>query len=535
MELKEYASKRTFDSTPEPQPSAESGTGGHRFVVQKHAARVVHYDLRLEVGGVLKSWSVPRGPSLDPSAKRLAVRVEDHPLEYREFEGIIPEGNYGAGGVIIWDRGRYHHPAARDEGESDRLMQDGLRNGNVKFVLEGEKLRGAFALARAGSGGTSWLLMKKKDAAATQDDILRENRSVASHRTLAELIASAAAPAFRRRKLGQVRLHEAREQDDLRDAPPGPAPRDVRPMLASAAEAAFDHPDWLFEVKWDGFRAVAGIRNGAVSLSSRNGISLNAKFPAIVDALREFGADAVLDGEIVVTNDAGVPDFQMLQRYREMQRGRLLYAVFDLLHFEGRDLTGLPLIRRKGFLQQVLPQGGRLRFSDHIVQDGILFFEAAREKGLEGIVAKFAHSVYEPGRRTQQWLKVRTRQTQDAVIAGFTEPRGGRPYFGSLVLGVFEGEKVVYIGHAGSGYSATDLREIRGLLEPLVRTECPFDPAPESSAAVTWVRPELVCEVAFSGWTQDGVLRQPVFLRLRQDKDPRDAVREGALRPDETK
>ncbi len=385
----------------------------------------MHYDLRLEMEGVLKSWAVPKGPSLDPSLKRLAVMVEDHPLDYKDFEGVIPESNYGAGSVIIWDRGFYHHPSTRDEKESEKLLLDGLGKGNLKFVLEGEKLRGEFALVRTGKDGKSWLLLKKKDRDPVKEDILTQNRSVVSHKTLEEMLeADSSEKSFQQSKQNQIRLHEAMEMEDLKDAPLGPMPHAVQPMLATVARGPFDHPDWIFEVKWDGYRAVAEIRDKDVSLYSRNGISFNRKFSPVVDALRKFGFDAVLDGEVVMVDDQGRPDFQMLQHYQESGRGHLLYCVFDLLYFQGHDLTNLPLLRRKEFLKKILPSSPRIRYSDHVRKEGILFYRVAREKGLEGIVAKHSQGAYEAGTRSGQWLKIKTRLTQEGVIAGFTEPGG---------------------------------------------------------------------------------------------------------------
>jgi len=533
MELKEYASKREFEKTPEPKPGHAHEGARLMFVVHKHAARALHYDLRLELDGVLKSWAVPRGPSLDPSLKRLAVMVEDHPLDYKEFEGVIPEGNYGAGSVIIWDRGFYHHPSTRDENESEKLLLDGLRKGNMKFVLEGEKLLGEFALVKTGKDGKSWLLLKKKDRNATRGDILKENRSVVSHKTLEEMLEARPQESFRQKKVNQIRLHEAMESDDLKDAPIKPMQQGIKPMLATMIKEPFDHPDWIFEVKWDGYRAIAEIREGTVSLYSRNGISFDKKFFPIVESLRKFGFDTVLDGEIVVVDDQGRPDFQKLQHYQYHGSGHLLYYVFDLLYFRGHDLTDLSLLRRKELLKKILPSGPNIRFSDHVRKEGVLFYTVVKEKGLEGIIAKHAQSPYEAGRRSRQWLKVKTRLTQEGVIAGFTEPGGGRKHFGALILGVVEGNELMYIGHVGGGFTEKDLKDIHEQLVPLIQNECPFNVKPETNAPVTWVKPEMVCEVSLSGWTGDAIMRQPVFLRLREDKAAYEVVREKPLKSDE--
>ena len=527
--LREYAAKREFEKTPEPTPGLRPSGDRLMFVVHKHAARALHYDLRLELEGVLKSWAVPKGPSLDPSLKRLAVMVEDHPLDYKDFEGVIPEGSYGAGSVIIWDRGFYHHPSGRNQDEGEKLLLEGLRKGDLKFVLEGEKLHGEFALVRMKKDAKSWLLLKKKDRNATQGDILKENRSVVSRKTLEEMLEAGRSKSFKQKKLKQIRLHETMESEDLQDAPVKPMAQAIQPMLATPVKEPFDDPDWIFEVKWDGYRAVAEIRDGSVSLYSRNGISFNKKFFPITEALRKCGFDAVLDGEIVVVDDQGRPDFQMLQHYQDSGSGHLLYYVFDLLHFRGHDLTALPLLRRKEFLEKILPFTPRIRFSDHVWKEGVLFYNVAKEKGLEGIIAKHSQSVYEAGRRSREWLKVKTQLTQEAVITGFTEPGGGRKYFGALVLGVYEEDALMFIGHVGGGFTTNHLKDIREKLDPLIQKECPFTVRPETNAPVTWVKPEMVCEVALSGWSEDGVMRHPVFQRLREDKTAREVVREKPL------
>ena len=531
MGLKDYESKRKFEETPEPKPGLRHRGDDLIFVVQKHAARALHYDLRFELEGVLKSWAIPRGPSLNPSVKRLAVMVEDHPLDYKDFEGMIPEGNYGAGSVIIWDRGSYHHPSTPDGKESERLLLEGLKKGDLKFVLDGKKLQGEFALVKTRKDEKSWLLLKKKDRYATTEDILKENHSVQSDKTLEDVFEADPKTPSRQKNIDRIRLREAMEWEELRDAPLQPMPQGVKPMLATLIKEPFDHPDWIFEVKWDGYRAIAEISEGTVSLYSRNGISFNRKFSPIWGVLGKFGFDAILDGEIVVVDDQGQPDFQMLQDYQKSGKGHLLYYVFDLLHFQGHDLTNLPLIRRKELLKKILPTVPNIKISDHVKKEGILFFNVVKEKGLEGIIAKEAQSLYRMGRRSRQWLKVKTQLTQEGVIAGFTEPRGSRKHLGALVLGVFERNALIYIGHIGGGFGAAILREIHEKLEPLIRKKCPFKVEPKTNTPVTWVKPEVVCEVAFHGWTGEGLMRQPVFLRLREDKAAHDVVRERQLLP----
>jgi len=297
-------------------------------------------------------------------------------------------------------------------------------------------------------------------------------------------------------------------------------------MLATLTRKPFNHPDWLFEVKWDGYRAIAEIKKGKVSFYSRNQISLNKKYPAIVDSLKKLRVDAVLDGEIVAVNDKGLPDFQMLQNYQKTGKGRLLYYAFDLLYFKGHDITGISLIKRKELLKKILLSSKNVKFSGHVSKNGILFYKAVKKKGLEGIMAKHSQSKYQINKRSKKWLKIKTRLTQEAVIAGFTEPRGGRKHFGSLVLGVYEKNKLIYIGHCGGGFTSKKINAIYSKLKPLIRKKCPFKEAPETNTPVAWVMPKLVCEVAFHGWTEDGIMRQPVFSHLRDDKPPLEAVRE---------
>ncbi|HEY3276773.1 MAG TPA: non-homologous end-joining DNA ligase [Syntrophorhabdaceae bacterium] len=532
--LKDYEKKRKFDETPEPKPDNQPPKEHLIFVIHKHAARALHYDLRLELEGVLKSWAVPKGPTLDPKVKRLALMVEDHPFDYKDFEGLIPEGNYGAGSVIIWDKGTYHHPSAVGPEEGEKLLREGLKKGDFKFVLEGEKVRGEFALVKTGKDGNSWLLIKKKDRFATGEDILGLNLSVESHRSLEDISGEAPKEAFRRKKVSQIRARETQEGDVLRGAPAGPMPHLVKPMLATLIKEPFNNPDWLFEIKWDGYRAIAEIKGGNVSLYSRNLLSLGKKFSPVVDSLKLLRFEAVLDGEVVAVDEDGRPDFQMLQDFQKTGKGHLIYYLFDILYFEGRDLTRLPLLKRKEILKKILPPDPRLRFSDHVKEEGVLFFGLIKEKGIEGMMAKDSRSMYIQGRRSKQWLKVKARLTEDAVIAGFTEPRGMRKNLGALVLGVYEGDKLVFIGHAGGGFDTKTLREMRGRLDPLVQEACPLSEKPRTNMPVTWVKPELVAEVTFHGWTNEGYMRQPVFLRLREDKPAREVVREIPVAPEGT-
>jgi len=536
MTLKRYRQKRHFAETPEPSGHVQKAGGPLRFVVQKHDARRLHYDFRLELGGVLKSWAVPKGPSLDPADKRLAIMVEDHPLDYRTFEGIIPEGNYGAGTVMVWDEGTYHAIGATSRAESERALADGLEKGSLKFVLEGQKLKGEFALVKLRKGENQWLLIKHRDAQAQSEDVRAEDRSAVSGRTLAEIAAdrdrswqSNRQASGGKSKLAQrvaasvERASSAPQPVDLDDAPRGKMPHQVRPMLATPVTEPFDRQDWFFEVKFDGFRAIAEVEDRKVRLYSRNQLSYVDRFPAVVAALENLGHDAVLDGEIVVMDEKGRPRFELLQNYAKERQGQLAYQVFDILYLDGHDLRALPLRRRKEVLEQIVPPESIVRFTEHLEEQGILFFRAAVEHGLEGVVAKNAASRYLEGRRATSWLKLKARQRKEAVIGGFTEPRGSRERFGALVLGVYQGRDLVYIGHTGGGFDSRALEDVYARLAPLVQKECPFRRKPATNMPARWVAPRLVCEVTFQEWSKDGRMRFPIFLGLRDDK-PAEAV-----------
>jgi bifunctional non-homologous end joining protein LigD len=518
--LREYRQKRSFKKTPEPGVApGQTNTGQYLvFVVHKHASRRLHYDLRLEMGGVLKSFAVPKGPSLDPSVRRLAVEVEDHPFDYKDFEGVIPKGNYGAGSVIIWDRGLYGSPFSKDKHDGERLLLEGLKKGDLKLVLAGNKLKGEFALVKTRWDAKSWLLLKHKDKYTTTTDILRQDRSVVSGKTIEELPAKS--------RGGSVSASAVRKSPDelMGNAPMKPLQNPLLPMQPTVIKKPFNHADWIFEIKWDGYRAIAELDGKKVSLYSRNHIPLMKKFAPVVASLQKLGLTAVLDGEIIVAGKNGIPDFEKLQHYAGSAGGRLEYHVFDILSYRGRNLTGVPLILRKELLQTVLAGDKHVQFSKHIWKEGVSFFDAAKQKGIEGIVAKHSQSLYKPGARSDQWLKIKSHSSQDCVIAGFTAPRGSRKYLGSLVLGAYDKGNLVYIGHSGGGFSAHNLKTMYETLRPLTRRTCPFKTLPAEEAATTWIKPLLVCEVAFTGWTRDAMMRHPRFMRMRDDKEPHEAI-----------
>lgn len=520
MSLAKYRQKRKFRQTPEPRGHKPAAAASLRFVVQKHDASRLHYDFRLELDGVMKSWAVPKGPSLNPQDKRLAVMVEDHPLDYRTFEGTIPAGNYGAGTVMVWDNGFYSAAGAGpDRRSNEREIQEGLDKGHLKISLEGKKLRGDFSLVRLKRGKErDWLLIKSRDEWASESDVTLSDRSVATGRDLAEIAGNGKPRAIKHTPI-KPRPHSRGTSKDT-------IPHHLKPMLATLVDRPFDREGWYFELKWDGYRAIAEIADNKVALYSRKGTSFADRFESIVRSLKRLDHDAVLDGELVVVDQEGRSRFQLLQNYQKTGKGQLLYYVFDLLYLDGKDLRGEPLRRRKELLEKILGHSPDIVLSEHIERDGIRFFEAATARGLEGIVAKDANSRYREGIRGLEWLKIKSRNRQEAVISGFTEPRGSRKDIGAVILGVYEGEDLVYIGHTGAGSRTQDLAQLKSLLDPLVRESCPFKKKPKTNAAAHWVEPKLVCEVAFQEWTDDGAMRQPIFLGLREDKPPRKVRRE---------
>lgn len=508
MSLAQYKAKRNLKTTPEPA-GGQGSTGQLRFVVQKHAASHLHYDFRLELGGVLLSWAVPKGPSLDPGEKRLAMMVEDHPLDYRNFEGVIPPGNYGAGKVIIWDEGTYtDFPASENAKTVRQNLKAGLAKGDLKFQLHGQKLGGAYVLAKIKTDDKAWLLIKKRDEFATPDEVTEQAQSVRSGRTLPH-VAALEAPEL-----------------DLAAAPEAPQPTTHKPMLATPVAAPFDDPAWLYEIKWDGYRILAHVRGGHVQLKSRNDQDYTQTFAPIAHELAQLGVDCLLDGEVVVLDADGRSDFGALQNYQKTGAGELAYYVFDVPYAAGRDLRRLPLHQRKAAVAAIVAPLERVRFSDHVEGRGTAFFEAATSRNLEGIMAKDASSLYLPGRRSPAWLKIKTHLRQEAVIGGFTEPRGSRGHLGALVLGVFEHAKLRYIGHTGTGMSERTLADLYAQLHRLEQATSPFATPPKTNAPVHWVNPRLLAEIQFTEWTPDGSMRHPTFLGLRDDKSAKTIIRE---------
>ncbi len=644
MSLDEYKRKRRFEETPEPPPKIEKKSH-HRFVVQRHAATRLHYDFRLEMEGVLKSWAVPKGPSLDPSDKRLAMQVEDHPVSYFDFEGTIPQGNYGGGTVMVWDEGTWDplSPVPVD-GEykvgTEKEAAAMLAKGDLKFRLKGKRLNGDFALVhikarRPGSKGNEWLLIKKKDDDVVSGfEIDSYETSVLTDRTMGQIagdegsaewkssrpavggrggvkaawLADAVARVDSKRKLEAVKKSAKAEKSgslakkavavkkkSLEETPATKAeptrqdlagrtvskaaalanakapaqakakatatansganakvadesvratrgaveramPAKIQPMLATIVEKSFDNPDWLFEIKWDGYRAVAFLDGDRVRLVSRNQNELTAQFPELGALPKHVKAKrAILDGEIVALDDKGRPSFSLMQQRTGFQPGRrrmpgranqavpIIFYAFDLLYLDGFDLRRVVLEERKRLLQERIVAGGLVHFSDHYSEKGLDLFAAAKERGLEGIVAKKRNSFYEE-RRSREWLKIKITQRQECVVGGYTDPEGSREHFGALVLGLYDRQgQLVHIGQAGTGFDRKALKELFERLQPLKTKENPFYGSLGGLRKVQFVRPELVAEIKFSEWTHEtaegGVkLRAPVFMGLRADK-----------------
>jgi bifunctional non-homologous end joining protein LigD len=496
LSLKEYERKRDFAKTPEPAGGRRPRNAGMRFVVQKHDATRLHYDFRLETpDGVLASWAVPKGPSLNPKDKRLAIQTEDHPLDYIDFEGRIPDGNYGAGTVVVWDTGTY---------TSSKDVRRQIGEGKITINLQGSRIRGAYSLVRM-DGGKNWLLTKSRDEYASEQDLTNDNAG-----TLEEF------------------------------------PKSVKPMLALPVDEPFDKKDWVFEVKWDGVRAIAFLNKGMAEIQARSGRKIAHRYPEIAQAIGPATNcdSAVLDGEIVVLNEQGIPDFQRHQKRMNVDSKREIeflasdspatYFVFDILHLDGRNLEGLDFVERRKILTRIVKPGPRIRVSDYIEGEGRALFESAVEKGLEGIIAKYKYGKYWQGARSSAWLKVKGVMTQDCVVIGYTRGEGNREgYFGSLILAAYHKGRLRFIGHSGSGFGFDQLQETFATMQKLRADVCPVQPVPVTNREPVWLRPQLVAEVKFNGWTKDGIMRAPIFVRFREDKPPGECTIEQARDTDQ--
>ena len=524
--LTEYSAKRTFTATPEPPPALPAASGGPLlFVVQQHSATRLHYDFRLECGGVLLSWAVPKGPSLDRSEKRLAVHVEDHPYDYASFEGVIPAGQYGAGEVIVWDCGVYSPDEGgatwfHDRAQAEREVREGMEKGKLSILLRGIKLKGSFALVRT-KEQKQWLMLKHKDRFAVTTDVTAQNRSVLSGRTVQEL------------KFVPVQRIPAPEL-----APSGKVeamPTALAPMLAEAGDTPFNRAGWTWEPKLDGYRVIAFISDAGVRLRSRRGIELSAKFPRLVAELSQQAAGSMLlDGEIVAFDASGKPSFAALQDRVQLKTEREIAAAdravpvaffcFDLPHFAGVDLRKSPYRDRRRYLAQCLLPSPHVQLV-HAEEDGLALNAAALASGFEGVIGKRKDSRYEAGKRSKSWLKVKPTMSADFVVGGYAKGKGARAPLGSLLVGYWDQvkprSKLHFASHVGSGLDERTLQAVKARLTPLRRATNPFAEEPELNAPTIWVEPETVAEVTFQSWTDDGHLRAPVFLRMRDDVDPK--------------
>lgn len=544
-DLPEYRKKRDFTKTSEPEPGAAPSGGRLMYVIQKHDATRLHYDFRLEFDGALKSWPIPRGPSLDPNEKRLAVMTEDHPLDYASYEGVIPKGEYGAGPVIVWDAGTYSPDEEGlffdDREEAERQMIEGLAKGKLSFFLQGQKLRGSFTLVKIGGGGPKdWLFIKHKDRFADPDrDVTEEDASVISGLTIEDLKAG--------RLPDRARGRLVVRPGDAPGAKKAPMPKTVEPMQATLTRHPFSSAEWLFEPKMDGVRAVVFIDGDMVRLLSRRGLDTTKTYPGIAAEMAEqTERQMILDGEIVALNEAGAPSFQVIQQRIGLQRPAdiakmeaeipVYFYAFDLLYAGGYDLRGCPLGDRKTLLRQLLVPTDHVSLLEHFEVDGEAAYQGAVAAGFEGVMAKKKDSAYE-NRRSRAWLKVKSTSEDEFVVGGYTSGTGGRAKtFGSLLVGQYDAEgRLVYSGNVGTGFDDRMLAALLKRLKAIETDRSPFDVMeagsmrfgrPKGEIETTWVKPELVAAVRFAEWTNDGHLRAPSFLGLREDKAPKDVHRE---------
>ena len=555
-QLAEYRRKRDFNRTEEPsgdEPAASARPGRLRFVIQKHAASHLHFDLRLELDGVMKSWAVPKGPSLDPSVKRLAMQVEDHPIDYNTFEGTIPKGEYGGGTVMLWDRGTYSSDTANSADEEEDVLREQLRKGDLKITFHGERLHGSFALVRmkysrdgSSSSKPQWLLIKHRDEYATTDDVVADNMtSVDSGRTMDEIAGGKSrvwhsnrepkANAFSNPSVTRsVAARSAAKASKTTKAAPKKLPKSLEPMYASIG-SEIPGDGWTFEPKYDGVRVIAYATSSEVKLITRNGKDKAKQFPEIVAGLKKLSSQVrrplVLDGEVVALIDGEPARFQELQSRMHVKDTQIIerhtsatpaaLILFDILMDGSEVLVHEPwwerrerLVKRVG--KHVTPQ---LRVTDSVEGNGKKMLEQARKQGWEGVIAKRVDSAYEPGNRSKHWLKLKIEFRQEFVVGGYTEPRNTREHIGAILLGYFDKERFIYAGHTGGGFTRQGLEDMYRRLKPLERKVSPFAETPKTNEKAHWVEPKVVVEVKFSEWTADRRLRQPIFLGVRDDKE----------------
>lgn len=515
MSLSKYNQKRNFKQTEEPKGKIGKSEKDLIFVVQKHAASHLHYDFRLELDGVLKSWAVPKGPSMDPEVKRLAMMVEDHPYDYKDFEGSIPEGNYGAGNVIVWDNGTYSSADDTSASAKKTLLAD-LNKGRLSFILNGKKLKGEFSLVKLkGKQENAWLLIKKADKFVSDEDILKKDKSVISNRTLESLEKKAETSEKKVEKNPEKKPATTSEKAKKTETISF-----VKPMLATLSEKPFDDPDWVFENKYDGYRTIAVINSDEVHLFSRNELSFDKNFEPVQKELQKIKHHAILDGEVVVENESGEANFQLLQNYLKTGNGILKYYVFDILNLDGFSTTNLPLLERKELLKMLLEKYSfsNIFYSEHVAENGIKQLELAVKNKSEGIIAKKASSAYLIGKRSNDWLKIKIAQQEEAVIIGITKPKNSRSYFGAILLGQYYGKGLKFIGKCGTGFNEETLKDLYTKFEPHFIKDSPVSEKVPLRDTIQWIKPKFVAQIKFTEWTEDLRLRHPVYLGLRVDK-----------------
>lgn len=507
MSITVYNKKRDFKRTPEPPPVKTTENKKKLiFVVQKHDASRLHYDFRLEIDGVLKSWAIPRGPSMIPGEKRLAIMVEDHPFDYGSFYGEIPKGNYGAGIVEIWDKGTYI--PSTEKGDPEKNLQEMIGNGDIKFSLKGTYLKGRFALfkLKGSEKDNEWMLVKKADEFAQ------------------EVFDIGSLPSVKSKNISKTKS----EKNNLAEPFPDPLPV---PMLAKLVGEVPDNPSWIYEMKLDGYRMICSVRDGKAELVSRNGNLYTRQFEVLLHELEKIEENLILDGEVVIENSKGISDFQLLQNYITTRKGDLKYYVFDILYFNGHAIMKYPLLKRKELLGALFKKYEFKGTSELKFQKGHgkELFQKLSDEGYEGVIAKDPESEYLSGKRGDTWLKIKSVQMQEAVIGGYTLPQGSRKYFGSLILGLYEGNILKYIGNCGTGFSDASLKDLYKKFALLKTDKCYFSKTPEPSwtkGKPVWIKPELVANIKFMEWSKEEIMRLPVFMGLREDKNPHEVVNE---------
>lgn len=517
MSLTLYKKKRNFKDTPEPIKTFQKKSSKLSFVVQRHNASHLHYDFRIELNGVLKSWAIPKGPSMNPSDKRLAIQVEDHPISYGNFFGIIPKGNYGAGNVEIWDKGTYKPMENTQKTNTEKLLKSQILKGDIKITLSGHYLKGSFALVRIKDGkDKNWLLIKKQDKYANDKfDISKTN----SLKLLKDFDLNVdIKKSETEKKYSEIKSSVNYKKEEISKH----WTKLQNPMLAKASGKIFDDPDWLFEIKYDGYRMITKISDGSAIMISRNGNSYNEIYKTLRNELEKVEDEVIIDGEVVIENQNKIPKFQLLQNYPKTKNGILKYYVFDLLFLNGKDLSGLSLINRKELLKDFFEKYKfeNIFFTEYVIEKGIDLFKKLSKKGYEGVIGKEIHSQYHAGKRADAWQKFKYELQQTAVIGGYTKPQGSRKYFGSLILGVYEKKNLKYIGNCGTGFSDTSLKIIYEKLSKSETAGSPFKPDPKMKGmkgTPVWVKPNLICDVKFSEWTDDQRMRHPVFNGLISD------------------